>query len=191
MKKVVNYTEIFYAGDFEKIEKWLNDMSEKGLELIAVKPQRYFFKKSDKLIKYKLDFLIRMSKKEKGEYIDFLQSTGIDIVTSKAGMYYFKKTTIEDFDIFSDNLSYINRIARKFAIMFTRALSMGFLTGLLIYTLISFKEIMSVFPILFFIGVSVVILGLLITLLAVYGCVKSKKKIKKLKENNYIYENQV
>jgi hypothetical protein len=107
--------KLFWAWEFEKEEKWLNEMSAKGFQLVAVGPFRYVF---DDAIKgnyqYKLELLDKMpSNPESVAYIRFLEETGAEHVGSLLRWVYFRKKTDEgSFELYSDIDSKIKHYKR-------------------------------------------------------------------------------
>ena len=114
MRKIVH--KLFWVWEFEKEEKWLNEMSAKGLCLIAVGFCRYEFEECEPGgYNIRLELLDNLPRSVEGEsYLSFVEETGAECVGSYLRWVYFrKKTTDGTFDLFSDNTSrikYLNRI---------------------------------------------------------------------------------
>ncbi len=95
----------FWAWDFEKEEKWLNEMSAKGLHLVSVGFCTYVFEEGlPGEYTVRLQFLEKWpTSYESTQYIKFIEDTGAEYVGSLMRWVYFrKKTDGGSFDIFSD-----------------------------------------------------------------------------------------
>jgi hypothetical protein len=109
--------------NFEKEERWINEMSKQGLQLKEYKFGRYFFEKGkpNEYI-YRIEMLDENPKSEKSqEYIRFMEESGVEFVGSYNTWVYFRKK-VEDgpFEIYTDYLSRIQhyeKIARMFGII--------------------------------------------------------------------------
>lgn len=119
MRKVVH--KWFWMWDFDKEEKWLNEMAAKGLALTSVGYCRYEFEDCVPG-EYKICFEFlgnRFSGVEKAKYIEFLEETGAEHVGTFSNWIYFrKKTSEESFQLFSDyssRIQYLTRIIRFIA----------------------------------------------------------------------------
>ena len=115
MKKVVHRT--FLAWDYDKEEKWLNDMSAKGWQLCDVGFCRYSFAegKPGEYI-YRLELFNNWTlKDERMQYIQFVEDTGAEQIGSLFNWLYFrKKAGAAGFDLFSDidsRIRHLNRIS--------------------------------------------------------------------------------
>lgn len=99
MKKTV-YKK-FFIWEYDKEEKWLNEMSAKGWQLIKVKLFKYTFEQGtpNEYI-YRLELLDKNAKtKESKKYIDFLKETDIETVgTFRNWIYLRKKAADGNFD---------------------------------------------------------------------------------------------
>lgn len=121
MRKVIH--KWFWVWDFDKEEKWLNEMAAKGLALVAVGWCRYEFEDCvPGEYKICLDFLENQcSRVENEKYIAFLEETGAEQVgTMFRWVYFRKKVSGEDFQIFSDNdsrIRYLTRIIRFIGVL--------------------------------------------------------------------------
>lgn len=113
MKKVIH--KLFFAWDFEKEEKWLNEMSAKGLNLDGVGLCKYIFEEGTpgEYI-YRLELLKKWSTHAESEqYIRFLEDTGVEHVGSVTRWVYFRKKASDgEFDLFSDIDSRIKHLKR-------------------------------------------------------------------------------
>lgn len=95
--------------NYEKEERWINEMSEQGWHLEKITLGRFVFEKGEpnKYI-YRNEFLIDKKKGDKKEYYNLLEDSGIEIVYEFSGWIYMRKLASEGpFELFSDHQSYI------------------------------------------------------------------------------------
>ena len=118
MKKTIY--KLFFAWQFDKEEKWLNECSAKGLHLCDVGVCRYTFEEG-KPGEYtnKIELLKEWpTHPESVAYIRFLEDTGVEMVGSLLRWVYFrKKSDLEAFDLYSDldsRIEHLNRITMLF-----------------------------------------------------------------------------
>jgi hypothetical protein len=107
--------KVFFIWEFEKEEKWLNEMSAIGLQLCAVGFCTYHFEEGTPgEYVYRLEMLENWPTHAKSmQYIRFLEDTGIEHVGSLLRWVYFRKKTGGDtFDLFSDISSRITHFNR-------------------------------------------------------------------------------
>jgi len=174
--------------DYEKEEKWLNEMASKGLNFSDFSfPGRYTFVEGiPGEYVYRLEFLNKTPANiESQSYIKFVESTGAEMVGSYLRWIWFRKKATEGpFVLYSDNISKINhykRIVYFIGIIGGLNISCGLFN--LFYGLfimgpkfhIYFNAIIS--PISFFIGIAC---GFVIR--------KYIKSINKLKKENQVME---
>ncbi len=116
MRKKIH--KLFWAWEFEKEEKWLDEMSDKGLALINTGFCTYWFEECQPgEYSYQIELLEDLPGSEKGrKYIEFLEDTGVRHVGSYMRWCYFRKQRTGDaFEIYSDpddKIKYMNRIIR-------------------------------------------------------------------------------
>ncbi len=121
MKKTIH--KWFWLWEFEKEEKWLSSMAEKGLVLDSVGFCTYHFKECvPGEYSFKLEFLDNLpSTPEGSQYIEFIEETGAEYIGSYFRWVYFRKKTDKgSFDLFSDSASrikHLNRILTSLAIL--------------------------------------------------------------------------
>jgi len=114
MKKVM--LRVFWIWQFEKEEKWLNEMSAKGLQLRSTTLFIYTFDVGlPGEYVYRLELLDnRLPFSEKEKYIHFVEDTGAECTTRWFNWIYFRKKAAEgEFDLFSDvdsRIKHINRV---------------------------------------------------------------------------------
>lgn len=101
MKHVIR--KLFF--DFEKEEKWINDLALKGLNFTYYSPGKYIFEEgeSGEYI-YRLELLNNLpSHPESVKYIRFMEDMGVECVATYIRWVYFRKKASEGaFDLFSD-----------------------------------------------------------------------------------------
>jgi hypothetical protein len=103
--------------NFEKEERWLNDMASKGLNFIDYTFGRYLFEdgKPGEYI-YRLELLGELpSHPESKAYIKFMEEAGIECVGSYMRWVYFRKKAVDGpFDLYTDydsRIKYFKRVA--------------------------------------------------------------------------------
>ena len=112
--------------DFEKEERWLNEMAAKGLNLVHYAFARYYFTEGTpgEYI-YRIELLENMpDQRESKAYIQFMEETGAEYVANYTRWVYFRKKRAEgSFDLYSDYDSRINHYSRIASLL-------GVVTGL-------------------------------------------------------------
>ncbi len=185
MSEIIKQYKIFWMWEFEKEEKWLNDLAKNGLELIDIpNPFLYYFKKSNDMKNIKIEYLFGKDKLEKEKYIDFLKSTGIEHIKGNKGWHYFKSFNNENFEIYSDNTSKIklyNRILKPLWIVVVLNLIAGFI-NMVIPFILSDDNMSN-----FLMGVSNILIGLS----GILGCKKINEKKIKLEEESLLFDNEI
>ena len=105
--------------DYEKEEKWLNEMSAKGMALSDYSWCRYAFEETqNNKYTYRIELLKNLPKHpESIAYIRFLEESGVEcIATYMCWVYLRKKTSEGSFDIYTDIDSKINHYKRIYAL---------------------------------------------------------------------------
>lgn len=179
MRKVVR--KAFWVWDFDKEEKWLNEMAARGLALCAVGFCRYEFEQTQPG-EYAVCMQMLENKPQHAEsekYMEFVEETGAEHVGSYLKWVYFrKKTTDGPFELLSDYRSRIEHLTRIIRLI-AGILGLNFLIGcynLLLYGLW---------------GHAVSLLGLiniLITFAFAPGVYRLWQKREKLKKENEVFE---
>ena len=114
MRKTI--CKCFFAWNFDKEEKWLNEMAAMGLALVAVSGICYTFERSEPgEYGIRIELLNNLpSFPESEEYIRFLESTGAEHIGSTFRWVYFRKKKVNgEFDLFSDyncRMRHLNRV---------------------------------------------------------------------------------
>ena len=173
--------KIFLVWDFDKEEKWLNEMAAKGLSLVSVGFCKYEFEDSlPGEYKICLQLLDKMPRHpESKKYIDFLETTGAEQVGSFTRWVYFRKKATEgDFELFSDNDSRLKYLSS--VISFVSLITVGnWIAG------INNVFIATTFPSpINYVG----ILNLLLGLVGTWGIIRLMRKRKKMKQEGQLFE---
>lgn len=179
MRKTIR--KLFWGWDFDKEEKWLNEMSAKGLCLVSVGFCQYDFEPClPGEYTIRMEFLEKLpGNPESEQYIKFIEDTGAQQVGSYGKWVYFRKNTADgDFELFSDNSSRINHLKRIL-------LFVGLICGLNLYFAAYNFYLFAVC------GNEISLLGalnLLLAVLSAYGFRRLNKKRKRLQAERQIYE---
>lgn len=171
----------FWAWNFDKEEKWLNEMAAKGLVLTAVGYCRYEFENCiPGEYKICMQFLEnKVNNVENTKYIEFLEETGAEHVgTFHRWAYFRKKTTEESFRLFSDNASRIKNLTRIIcfiALLCGLNLYFGCFNLFMYFCWNSYLNILGV-------------INCLIAVIGMIGLIRLFRKRKKLKSEQQIFE---
>ena len=171
----------FWVWDFDKEERWLNEMAAKGLALVSTGWCRYEFE--DCLpgeYSIRLELLKeKPSHPESIKYMEFLEETGVEHVGTFANWVYMRKKSADgEFRLFSDNDSRVRHLTRIIRLV-------GAVTGVNLY--IGFYNL----SLLCFWGSGANLLGLInlaLAALGLYGIAKLSRKRKMLKEEQIVFE---
>ncbi len=179
MRKVIK--KFLWAWEYEKEEKWLNEMAAKGLALVDYTFCRYSFEECEPgEYSFKIQLLEhRPSHPESEQYIRFMEETGAEQVASYLNWVYFRKKTAEGaFEIFSDIESKLKHhiLVKKLLVPFG-VLNLCVGTGNIINTWFHAREI-----------VWVPFINIACAVLIFYGVSVINKKIKALKKEQTIHE---
>ena len=179
MRKTVK--KLFWAWDFDKEEEWLNEMAAKGLSLVSVGFCRYDFEETlPGEYGVRIELLENVvTDPESEKYIEFIESTGAEHVgTWLRWVYFRKKKTDGDFELFSDIDSKIKHLTRIMNFILVLAVA-----NLLVGVGNTINGIVNI-PEMVFLHVINILLGLW----ALWGYFKLSKKRKKLKSEQNIFE---
>ena len=173
--------KLFFVWDFDKEEKWLNEMAAKGLALVSVGFCKYEFEDcipgEYRICLQLLDKLT--SHPESRKYIEFMEETGAEHAGSFTRWVYFRKKASEgDFVLFSDNTS---RVKYLTTILSFIALIVGLNLYIGLYNLF----------LVFFLGSPFNYIGLLnlaIGLFGTPGTIKLWKKRNRMKKESQLFE---
>lgn len=171
----------FWMWDFDKEERWLNEMAARGLCLVSVGWCKYEF---EDCVPGEYSIRLEMLKEklthpESVKYLEFLEETGAEHVGSYMRWAYMRKKKADgEFQLFSDNESRIRHLTRIIQFI-------SVLTGLNLYL-----GIYNLF--LYFLwGTAVNLLGLIslaISAISACGIMKLWRKRKILKEEQRVFE---
>ena len=101
--------------DYEKEERWLNDMAAKGLSLSDYSWCRYAFEETPRgAYLYRIELLENLpSHPESQAYLRFLEENGVEVVTSYLRWVYLRRSAAEGpFDLYTDLDSRIQHYKR-------------------------------------------------------------------------------
>ena len=173
--------KLFFIWNFDKEEKWLNEMAAKGLALVSVGFCKYEFEDCiPGEYKICLQLLDKQPKNvESQKYIEFLEETGVEHVGSFTRWVYFRRKSADgEFQLFSDNASkakYLSTILSFLALIVGLNLYIGLYNLFLVFFLDSSFN---------YIG----IVNLLIGILGIPGTIKLWKKRNRLKKESQLFE---
>ncbi len=101
--------------DFEKEEKWLNKMAQKGMHMIDYTFCRYLFEQGNpgEYI-YRLELLKELpGHPESSSYLRFVEESGVEVVSTYLRWVYFRKKASEgNFEIYTDREGKIQHAKR-------------------------------------------------------------------------------
>jgi len=112
MKKIVH--KLFWIWDFEKEEKWLNEMAQQGWVLSKVGFGRFEF---DECKPGEYALCLQMLENnpcapESEKYIKFVEETGAEHIGSIIRWVYFRKKTVDGpFELISDRAGRIKHLS--------------------------------------------------------------------------------
>ena len=163
----------FWVWDFEKEERWLNEMAADGWALSEVGYCRYVFEKTENN-----EYTIRLEMHPFDEnYIAFMKDTGAEYIGRVLQWIYFRKRSeLGSFDIFSDLDSRLSHVSRIHKMLLTLGL-----TNLVLGTLNLLTGVNSS-------NSFVAVLNLLVATLLMYGVGRMKGKIEYLENERKIRE---
>lgn len=163
----------FWVWEFDREEKWLNDMARQGWALDEIGFCRYGFSESEPgEYVIRLEMLNDMPSSEKGQdYIDFVEGTGAEQVGRWMKWVYFRKKAVDgEFDLFSDidsRIRHLDRIMKMIGVIGLANLAIG-LSDLRLN------------------GIG--ILNILCAALLGYGCWRLNKKKMRLQQERVLHE---
>ncbi|HAS74881.1 MAG TPA: hypothetical protein DCS67_12120 [Clostridiales bacterium UBA8960] len=118
--------------DFEKEERWLNEMSAKGLSLSDYSWCRYVFEeKPNTQYIYRIELLENLPKHpESSAYLRFLEENGIECAAMYWRWVYLRKNAADGpFEIYSDNASQL-KYYQRLLVFFNMLMGIEFGAGL-------------------------------------------------------------
>ena len=138
MKTIVKKTFL----DIQKEEEWLNEQGKNGLMLLNYNKGEYEFENvTPAKYQYKIDLPNYTGDKKKA-YLDFLEESGISVVSKYAGRVYLRKNMDEGpLELYSDKNEISKQVRKKYMHFFLIGVQQ-FVFGLvmLILTICNVKE---------------------------------------------------
>ena len=179
MRRIIK--KLFFVWDFDKEEKWLNEMAAKGLCLISAGFCKYEFEDCIPG-EYKICLqLLEKSPKhpEMQKYIEFMEETGAEHVGSFTRWVYFRRNSSEgEFALFSDNASKVKYLTSM----------LGFITLIVGLNLLVGLENLAIAVFAGFAGNYLGFLNLAIGLIGLPGTIKLWKKRNRIKKESHLFE---
>ena len=122
--------KLFFVWDFEKEERWLNEMALSGWALKSVGWCRYTFEKTEPG-----EYIIRLEMRPADEgYLAFMEETGAEYVGRVIQWIFFRRRASEGaFDLFSDidsRTEHMDRITRMLKLIGLANLLIGSVNAL-------------------------------------------------------------
>ena len=119
----------FWAWDFEKEERWLNEMAWSGWALCDIGFCRYTFEKTEPG-----EYTVRLEMRDHDEgYLSFMEETGAEYIGRMVKWIYFRrKTEYGPFDLYSDTdsrIAHLDRISRLLLVIGLLNLGIGILNS--------------------------------------------------------------
>lgn len=180
MRKTVR--KWFWAWDFDKEEKWLNDMAAKGLALVSTGFCRYTFEDcTPGEYNVRIELLDNLpGSAESQQYIKFIEDTGAEWIGSYMRWVYFRrKTDNGEFNLYSDTPSRIKHLNRVLFLLVTIGI-LEISIGLINITM----SLGSGLKLNLISGLLCLAVGLLLA----YGCLRLNLKKKKLIKQQSLFE---
>lgn len=179
MRKVVH--KWFWVWDFDKEEKWLNEMAAKGLALVSVGFCRYEF---EDCVPGEYKICLEFTENKCGQignqkYIEFLEETGAEhIGTYNRWVYFRKRTSEENFELFSDNTSRVRHLTRIIWFIGILCVANLYIGCYNLFLFFSWNNQINMLG----------IINVLISGVVAVGLIRLLRKRKKLKTEQQIYE---
>ncbi len=173
--------KLFWLWEFDKEEKWLNEMSAKGLCLVSVGFCKYEFEDCEPgEYRICLQFLDKMPRHpESKKYIEFLEATGAEHIGSFTRWAYFRKKAADgEFELFSDNASRIKYLSGIISLIALISVSNLFAGINNVFVAIGLSSPIN------YLG----IINIALSVWATFGCVRLLKKRKRMKQESQLFE---
>lgn len=180
MRKVIY--KLFWVWQFDREEKWLNEMAAKGLSLVAIGPAKYTFEETMPGEYYvRSELLDKLPRHPESEAcIRFIEETGAEYLGAWTRWVYFrKKSSLGKFAIHDSLDAKIKHLNRLLVLLFPLALAnmAAFATNIMNYLSSGIKAA------LFF-----ALFSLLVALGCSYGAIMMLHKKYLLKKEKQIFE---
>lgn len=122
--------KLWFVWDFDKEEKWLNEMARQGWVLVSVGFLRFTFERREPE-----EYIVRLEMRiADQEYISFMEETGAEYIGRCFQWVYFRRRSeLGAFDILSDidsKISHLSRIYRMLIIVGALNLFLGILNSI-------------------------------------------------------------
>ncbi len=174
--------KLFWLWDFDKEEKWLNEMAAKGLALYSVGYLKYEFRDC-----LPGEYSVRLSLLENSprhpesvKYIEFIEETGAEQVGSfRRWVYFRKKKSLGSFELVSDLNARLKQLAAHLTLCLCLCLSNLLLLGSNLCIFIMNGFLVSL--------ISCFVNAALVALTA-HGALKLFSERRRLKRDSYIFE---
>lgn len=179
MRKTIHKAILIW--NFDKEEKWLNEMAAKGLCLVSVGFCKYEFEDCEPgQYQICIQLLDKMpNHPESQKYIEFLEATGAEHIGSfNRWVYFRRKSTDGAFEMFSDNASrikYLSRVINLLALITVANLMIGVSN---IFMAILLESSMNYFG----------LINLALGIWGTFGTIKLIKKRKRIKQESQLFE---
>ncbi len=184
----MKHTTWRWISDYEKEEKWLNEIAAKGLSLYSFFFGKYTFEETEpgKYI-YQIELLENLpTSPESVAYLRFLEDTGVVCVASVFKWVYLRKEAASGpFELYTDIDSKIKRLSTMKNLWFTfvwlEFIIAAANLALVIYSWIVMRQIQ-------WLNLGCVVLLVALGLLLLHFGLKPARKIKSLKREQLICE---
>ena len=122
--------KLWFVWDFDKEEKWLNEMARQGWVLVSVGFLRFTFERCEPE-----EYIVRLEMRiADQEYISFMEETGAEYIGRCFQWLYFRRRSeLGAFDILSDidsKISHLSRMYRMLIIVGALNLFLGILNSI-------------------------------------------------------------
>jgi len=175
--------KVFPLWDFDKEERWLNEMASKGLALVSIGYCSYTFEDGDPgEYTVRLELLENLpAHLESEQYIRFIEDTGAEYLGAVFRWVYFrKKRSLGKFDLYSDfdcRIRHLNRV-----LWF-----IGCISPLMVMNTVQFlTNYYKGWPDIFHLAFGVFFAAF--ALFAIYGFLRVSFMKRKLKREHMLYE---
>ncbi|MBQ8554575.1 MAG: DUF2812 domain-containing protein [Clostridia bacterium] len=172
----------FWAWEYDKEEKWLDDMAAKGKALVSARYLTYEFEDSEPgEYAIRLEMLEHMPDSEEGrQYIAFVEETGAEYVGKVMKWVYFrKKKELGAFELHGDNATRLKHLKGIIALL----TSLGVVNACAgLYNLIIGIQVHS--PV----NVACAGLSAAVTVLLIGGLARLNEKKKQLEKESQLFE---
>ena len=109
MAETKTVRKFYFVWDFEKEERWLNEMAMEGWTLKSVGWCRYTFERTEPG-----EYTVRLEMRAADEeYLDFMRESGAEYIGRVLQWHYYRKrASLGAFDLFSDIDSRVDHLTR-------------------------------------------------------------------------------